>query len=563
MRVPRIAAPACALMVALALAAPAAAVEPSISPATVEATIYPGGELVVDKTVQTPRIPPKVDVCLLEDETASFGDDIGNLKNPATIAAIFNGVRATSPDSEFAVAGFRDYPVIPYGNSGDWVYRLLSTMSPVFANWSAGINALSAGGGGDIPEGQYDAIVAAVNGGLGFASCGFRADPQVARVLVAVTDAPFHIPDGTHVNSGATTIAALNAAHVTVIGLKAPGAGGELDALAAATGGSVQPLSSDGADIAAAILAGLGNLPVEVALASTCSDPISTSFSPASQTVTSGGTASFTETISVASGAAAGTYTCTDNVSFDGTLAEGVVESKTIHVPGISLTPVTDTNELGVDLSHTVTATVVAGAAGPLAGASVEIEITTGPNAGLSATGLTDPNGELSLTWTPAVEPASLGTDSVTAWLLDPAGDRVASADASKAWVDTIAPSAACVATVNPHGKNVPKAPGNGGQGQNQDGFYQLLGTDGVWLADGLELFITDNGSGTVFGPFAYGTRIKYTQAVTGTPVIKKMGSASDAVDWHIIGTGDAELSVVDGSGNTGTASCLVPPPPK
>ena len=67
----------------------------------------------------------------------------------------------------------------------------------------------------------------------------------------------------------------------------------ELDALAAATGGSVQPLSSSGADIADAILAGLGNLPVDVTMASNCDDPIGVSFAPAAQTVTSGDDALF------------------------------------------------------------------------------------------------------------------------------------------------------------------------------------------------------------------------------------------------------------------------------
>lgn len=325
--------PAFALLVGLSLAVPAAAVEPSVTPDTVEAVVFPGGEYVVEKTVTTPEIPPKVDVCLLEDETGSFFDDIANLQNPVTIAAIFDGVRAASPDSQFAVAGFRDYPVSPYGSPGDWVYRLYSTMSPLFANWSTGVNLLSAGGGNDIPEAQYDAIVAAVDGGFGFGSCGFRADPQVAKVLVVTTDAPFHGPDGTHVNDGATTITALTAANVTVIGLKAPGAGGELDALAAATGGSVQPLSSNGANIASAILAGLGNLPVEVSMESDCAYPISTTFSPASRTVTSGSVANFTETISVAADAPGGTYICTDYVLIDGERLDGVVETKTIKVP--------------------------------------------------------------------------------------------------------------------------------------------------------------------------------------------------------------------------------------
>jgi hypothetical protein len=340
MRTRRVAMPALALLAGLALAVPVVAVEPSISPATVEAIVFPGASVTVEKTVQTPEIPPKVDVCLLEDETGSFGDDIANLKNPTTIAAIFDGVRAGAPDSQFAVAGFRDYPTSPYGSPGDWVYRLLSTMSPDFAAWSAGVNLLTAGGGADNPEAQYDAIVASVLGGFGYADCGWRDVDGVTRVLVVATDNAFHLP-GTgkpHVNDAASTVAVLDTSDVVVVGLKAPGAGVELDYLAAQTGGSVQAISSDGANIAAAILAGLAAVEVDVTMASDCEWPIATTFDPALLTVTSGSAAVFTETIAVAADAPGGTYTCKDWAKInDVPLADvaGAVlyETKTIKVP--------------------------------------------------------------------------------------------------------------------------------------------------------------------------------------------------------------------------------------
>ena len=142
--------------------------------------------------------------------------------------------------------------------------------------------------------------------------------------------------------------------------------------------------------------------------------------------------------------------------------------------------------------------------------------------------------------------------------------------EVSKEWVDTTPPEAACLESTNPHGKT-PAAPGKGGQGQNQDGFYGLFAEDDVWTAGtGLELFILDTGSGTVFGPFAVGTVIKnYTEDEFALPEMKKMGSdkgkaKAGEVDWHIIENGDAALYAVDGSGNQSVdAMCLVPPPPK
>jgi hypothetical protein len=331
-------------VLAMALAAaPAASADgnhPGLTPDSVDEVVFPGQSVDIDKTVHTPEIPPMVEVCLLEDETGSFWDDIGNLQTPPTASDIYDNVVGVSPGARFAVAGFRDYPVAPHGSGGDWVYRLLSSMSSAKANWLNGIAALSASGGADTPEAQYDAIVAALGGGFDQDPCGFDPNPLVTRVLVVTTDAPFHLPGlgKPHVNTQPSTIAALSAANVTVVGLKAPGAGGELDALAAATGGNVQPLSSSGADIAAAILAGLGNLPVDVEMATDCAYPISVTFDPATQTVTSGDDAVFTETIAVSADAPGGTYTCEDWALIDGSPMVDergaiIYETKTVKVP--------------------------------------------------------------------------------------------------------------------------------------------------------------------------------------------------------------------------------------
>jgi hypothetical protein len=337
----------------LAAVAPAAVLaEPGLDPASVEATIAPGDSLDVEKTVHTPTIPPIVDVCLLEDLTGSFLDDIGNLQTPGTAEAIFDAVTAASPDAQFAVAGFQDYPVDPYGIAGDFVYQRFSAMSASEANWVAGINGLSIPSpfsGGDIPEAQFDAIVAAAGPGTfndptvgEQPDCGWRTGGDETRVLVVATDAEFHTPDGTHQNDSASTISALMAQEIRVIGLEAPGAGSELDALAAATGGSVQPLSSDGANIGAAIIAGLQNLDIEVGMATDCTDPITVEFDPASQTVTSGDDAIFTETISVALDAPQGTtIECDDWATINGmpmTDANGevILEHKIIHIPDVT-----------------------------------------------------------------------------------------------------------------------------------------------------------------------------------------------------------------------------------
>ena len=296
-----------------------AAANGAVDPASVEAELHPGEFIEVAKTVTTPAIPPVVDICLLEDETGSFGDDISNLQGGTTASDLYDTIVATSPDAQFAVAGFRDYPWYPYGGGGDWVYRLLSSMSEVKQDWLDGIGLLSAYGGMDGPEAQYDAIVAAAGPGtftdptLGVQpNCGWRDEDGVQRVLVVATDAPFHPPDGTHVNNHDTTVAALVAQDIILIGLKAPGAGTELDDLAAATGGSVQPLTSDGANIAAAILAALAELETDVWWTASCDAGLNVGLSPTVHYDVPGETElGFTETIAVPNTTPPGDYGCT------------------------------------------------------------------------------------------------------------------------------------------------------------------------------------------------------------------------------------------------------------
>jgi hypothetical protein len=116
-----------------------------------------------------------------------------------------------------------------------------------------------------------------------------------------------------------------------------------------------------------------------------------------------------------------------------------------------------------------------------------------------------------------------------------------------------------CTETVNPHGQTVPPAgsttlPGPNG-GINEDGFYEV-GTD-----SGTEVILSDT-DGNVFGTFASGTIVKYTEANGATPSVKKIGSENGqagAVDFHITGTGDLVVTSIEGT----SVTCFVPPPPK
>lgn len=562
---------------------------PSITPGTVEKLIFPGESVDISKTVTTSEILPKPDIYFLADNTGSMGPAIANVK--ANAAAILNTVKGSTNDPRFGAGNYHDFPFdahafvnqapIPAADDGG-------------AAAQAAINAWTASLGYDDAEGQFYALDQLASG-----AAAWRAGSS--RVVVWFGDSAGHDPICSTISglpygiTEASLTAKLVAQNIRVIAIGVTGSpipgglngdptswsqdyvgrcatidgsAGQPQRIAAATNGIY--LSNVPPDqVAAAILAGLGALPVEVAMTSDCAAPISTTFVPGAQTVTSGDDAVFTETVAVAAGAAGGTYTCKDWALVDGqpmTDAAGAIlyELKTIHVPGIDLQPLTATNELLPGATHTVVATLTAGSFGPVSGVPIQFGVTAGPFMGKTGGGTTDANGQASFTYGPGpvVSPADLGTDTIQASFTNADGSVVyGSATVTKTWVDTTPPVTTCVPSVNPGGKNIPAAPGKGGQGQNQDGFYKLDATDIVWPASGIQMWVTDTGSGMVFGPFPVGTNIKYTQAPGVKPFQEPM---SGAVSWHIVGKGDARLTATDGSGNTSAGvMCLVPPKPK
>ena len=302
-----------------------------LSPASVEQTVQPGASVDITKTVTTPVIPPRPDICFLADTTGSMGPAIANVRTNAT--SIMNMVRAVQPDSQFCAAQYKDVGDTP-------VFRVDQVITADTTAVQNGINAWTAAGGGDEPEAQLNALTQLS------IQAGFRSGSS--RIIVWFGDAPGHDP-----SLGATlasTIAALQAAGVRVIAVSV-GADrldllGQATAITDATGGPPVFHTPNTDDVTDAILAGLTSLPVDVSMASGCDvatgGAITVSFVPASQTVTSGEDAVFTETIHVSAGAIQGqTYVCDDNALLNGipmTAADGqiILEVKTIHVRDIT-----------------------------------------------------------------------------------------------------------------------------------------------------------------------------------------------------------------------------------
>ena len=405
------------------------------------------------------------------------------------------------------------------------------------------------------------------NAGLSATNASLAAEPP------GEIDVVFFLSDGSPTAGTFTTgpgsplavaAAAGTKIHTFGLGAIAPGscaAGSPLRTIADTTGGTCTEVSSPStlATVLPATLTKLTSLTLKVNAATVASV---SGVEPVSMTIPA---TDITASLVVGTNTIAAT-----GVAQDGTT---VTADQTLGVIRLTLAPPTATNELSVDNTHSVTATVQ-GPAGSVGGLQITFAVT-GQNAG--ATGVCSPNpacltnasGVVSFTYSVPQVPASLGTDTITA-----TGQTIAgvtpSVQVTKTWDDTTGPLASCSETVNPHGTKIPPAgsttlPGAKG-GQNEDGFYALTATDDLYPSASLQLYVKDTGSGTVFGPFTNGTRIKYTES-GATPGQKAMGSGSGqagAVAWHINGTGDAVTYAVDPADNqSAETTCLVPPPPK
>jgi hypothetical protein len=249
-----------------------------------------------------------------------------------------------------------------------------------------------------------------------------------------------------------------------------------------------------------------------------------------------------------------------DSATFVDNLVVGFVPDPQHNcVPGaqpkhftMTLTPAEAENP--EDTEHTVTATLLEDGV-PKGGAPITFEVTgANPTPGASTT---DSAGQATFTWLGVDE----GDDIVAAcYDADNDGTCEATASAIKHWMHVNKPpTAACVPTTNPGGKNIPGQNASPKAGQNPDGYYQLLGVDPDSPAPAI--FVGDTESSFVSGPYAPGTKVKITQTPGGTPRAKP---GPKDIEAHIFLNGDARVFAVDDE-NLGSTEviCYVPRPPK
>jgi uncharacterized repeat protein (TIGR01451 family) len=346
-----------AVLLIVQMTAAAVLAAPGVTPSSVTATVLPGGSTTVDKTVETPPIPADPDVIFLADTTSSMSGAIGNVQ--ANASTIISGVLADAPSAQFGVAHYTD-------QNCPNPFVLDQAITANTANVITALNGLTT------PQNDCNADAAEdyIN-----AIYQLATDPAVGLrsgstpIVILFGDSSSHDPSvGT---SLATAISAAQAAGMRVIGVNVPGTSGFLfngldnagqaTAFASATGGLFLNAPTVG-EISDTIIAGLGNLPVTITPDVTCDPGLSVSITPASQTVVSGDSTTWSEQISVDPGNPGGvTLQCTVNWLLDGVLTgPEFVQHVTIEIPGADLSIVktgpalvTENEQFSYDLTVT------------------------------------------------------------------------------------------------------------------------------------------------------------------------------------------------------------------
>lgn len=224
-------------------------------------TVPSGWEFSVSPLVDVPESCDQtrgldVEICIVADASGSFSNDLINIRRAGD--EIYQGVNELFNHARFGVTAFVDYPSSLHPD--DYPYRVFTQMTDDLSTFETAIMNIEQGHGGDPPESQYDGIVGAIQGKESDGpDCGWLDDQTFERILIAWTDASFHIPgEGTpYVYDQDSTLAILQKERIRLIGLRTAVAGDELDFLAESTGGTVREVNYDGSDIIEEILGAL------------------------------------------------------------------------------------------------------------------------------------------------------------------------------------------------------------------------------------------------------------------------------------------------------------------
>ncbi|MEU3971902.1 VWA domain-containing protein [Streptomyces bacillaris] len=297
--------------------------EPWVTPATLEEALDPGGSTSLEKRVRTPAIPPRPDVVLLVDGTGSMAEPIEDVQRG--LRDITEAVRAEQPDSRFAVATYGDEFDDPTAE-----FEVLQELTADIEDVQAGVDRLDTSRGFRSSGPSEDWLYALwkVAGG---ADGGTVFREGSSPVVVLVGDASSHDPSNgipfqealIALQDKGVRVIAVDVTTENGDGLNGDGYSSptyqdpwhepdQAERIVAATDGRMlSGIPGDG--VTDAVIEGFENLPTSVGhQLEECDPHLTVTLDPPTRSLTSGGTAVFTETVDVAADAPQGTtLTCT------------------------------------------------------------------------------------------------------------------------------------------------------------------------------------------------------------------------------------------------------------
>jgi hypothetical protein len=482
-------------------------------PASITTTLRQGESTTVAATLHFRWIAPKADVILAIDNTGSMATPIAQAKREA--AQIVSELQGRIPGARFAVVSFRDYPIAPYGNFGDYPYKLLTDgFTSDTTKIEAAINTMFANGGNDRPESYNRVFYEAYTDPVLKAS----RDPQASQFLVVLGDNPPHDPTQSAAPSCGNqppvdpgpdgvpntpddleteaVLAGLRENNIKLLMILYPNGFDVTPRLCyhelATGGGGAEFVGGENRDLSEKIVIAVRSVSqhiekVQLPLNDGC--PLSLTFDPVPPLgpVDTPNNVSFSETVAVPRDLAPGEYKCTLKGIADGveratqTIAITVIRPKPTT---LALSPSSATNTVGAQ--HCVTATVEDQFGQPSPDIVVRFSVTG--SVSKTDSGKTDAAGLAKLCYT---GPELPGSDSISAFA-DTDGDGNKASDepagnASKEWVlPASTPSCTVITGGNVTAANGDKAEFSGNVATSATGSpaghqkYQYHGSQGV-----------------------------------------------------------------------------------
>lgn len=143
-----------------------------------------------NRWAQTLKTGRSLDLCFLIDSTGSMGDDIASVQ--AASLEMIDYLVANYKDLRLAVVDYRDNPACEEcADSGDWITKVDTAFTTDANVAKAAINSIYVGGGADLPEAVFSALIFTMEDTIGLG--GWRKDAE--RHIILMGDAPGHDPE--------------------------------------------------------------------------------------------------------------------------------------------------------------------------------------------------------------------------------------------------------------------------------------------------------------------------------------------------------------------------------